>query len=102
MDTLDPFDSSSTSTESLRVNSSFRDDAGYVAIHELIYKKLGKPKKCFNCGLSDQNRVYNWANIDHKYKRELKDWIRLCVPCHRKHDKYIDYISSYQIREIKT
>ena len=38
MDTLDPFDSSSTSSESLRVNpescrrvdSSFRDDAGYV------------------------------------------------------------------------
>ncbi|HBF13424.1 MAG TPA: SAM-dependent methyltransferase [Deltaproteobacteria bacterium] len=38
---LDPFDSSSTSTESLRVNSSFRDDAGYVVKENgVIYRVI--------------------------------------------------------------
>ena len=28
----------------------------------------------------------HWANIDHKYRRNLDDWIGLCAKCHRRYD----------------
>ena len=61
------------------------DRAGYHAIHKWIIRKLGTPQKCENCG-DDSNRKYEWANKDHKYRRNLSDWMRLCTPCHRAHD----------------
>lgn len=30
--------------------------------------------------------IHHWANKSHKYKRELTDWISLCVKCHKKYD----------------
>lgn len=61
------------------------DDVGYHGIHKWIARQLGKPMKCDHCG-DNSNRKYEWCNKDHKYKRDVKDWIRLCTPCHRKHD----------------
>lgn len=64
------------------------DNVGYFSLHEWIRKKLGKPTQCSNClkdGLT--GRKIHWANKSHEYKRDLTDWIRLCVPCHRKYDK---------------
>ena len=64
------------------------NDAKYCSIHSWIIRKLGSPKKCSLCGfISENNRQFHWANIDHKYKRDLKDWIRLCVKCHKKYDR---------------
>lgn len=62
------------------------DEVGYHALHEWIRNKRGKPNYCECCKTSVIRR-YDWANISKKYKRELSDWIRLCVPCHRKFDK---------------
>ena len=62
------------------------DDVGYTALHDWVKKHLGRPKKCEYCKLDDKKRVYHWANKSGKYKRNLKDWVRLCVPCHRKYD----------------
>ena len=63
------------------------DRAGYVAIHTWINRKLGKPDICEHCK-SDNLFAYKiqWANKDHKYKRNLKDWIRLCSRCHKRYD----------------
>lgn len=61
------------------------DDVGYGALHDWVRKHLRYPRKCELCGTDDE-REYHWANKDHKYKRNLKDWIRVCVPCHRKYD----------------
>lgn len=59
----------------------------YSGIHEWIRRKLGKPSTCWDCGKTDlKNHHIQWANISGKYKRDLNDWIRLCVPCHRKLD----------------
>jgi hypothetical protein len=64
------------------------NNVGYVALHMWVKKHLGNPKKCEHCGKKNlRPRQYNWANIDHKYRRKLEDWIRLCVKCHRKYDK---------------
>lgn len=31
-------------------------------------------------------RQYQWANKDHKYRRVLEDYMRLCASCHQKYD----------------
>ena len=64
------------------------DKAGYVATHTWIKNKLGSPQKCELCGSKNKgNRKYHWANKDHKYKRNIEDWMRLCVKCHARYDK---------------
>lgn len=64
--------------------------AGYRSIHTWIQNKLGKAIKCKYCGKESNGHKIHWANINHKYKRELTDWISLCASCHGKHDKEIN------------
>lgn len=62
-------------------------NAGYISIHEWINRRLGTPDICEMCGKSGlTGRKIHWANKDHKYKRNKKDWIRLCISCHKKYD----------------
>lgn len=58
--------------------------SGYHAIHKWVQKEKGRPSKCEHCGIVDGK--FEWANIDHKYKKNLDDYIRLCKPCHGKYD----------------
>ena len=58
----------------------------YGGIHRRIYRTLGKPKTCKHCGKKSSERKLNWANINHKYRWNLDDWISLCISCHRRHD----------------
>ena len=63
------------------------DNVGYGGIHDWVRKELGTPKICKNCGIENlSDRKYNWANISGEYKRDLKDWIRLCAKCHKNYD----------------
>ena len=57
------------------------DQAGYVALHSWVNRKLGKPQICTFCGKTDAKN-YQWANISGEYKRDVNDFIRLCVSCH--------------------
>jgi len=59
-------------------------NASYSAIHHWVKRVKGKPKKCMMCG-SIEN--LQWANKNHKYKRNLSDWVSLCALCHNKFDK---------------
>ena len=60
----------------------------YRGLHYWIYRKLGSPKKCEKCLKNNLiGRQIQWANKSGKYKRNLKDWIRLCRKCHSKYDK---------------
>lgn len=64
------------------------DKAGYRALHIWIVRRLGKAKKCEKCGKEITSpKSIQWANKDHKYRRNLTDWISLCVKCHKKFDK---------------
>jgi len=58
----------------------------YTAIHQWVVREKGNPSKCEHCKTTEAKR-FDWANTDHKYKRNLDDYIRLCVKCHRKYDK---------------
>lgn len=85
------------SKEKMRLNASIRfgkdnnkwkgDDVGNVALHSWVKKQLGFPNKCEFCGFESENHhKIHWANKSHEYKREVTDWLRLCVPCHKKYD----------------
>jgi len=59
---------------------------GYNPLHSWIKRKLGKPSKCSHCGKIGYGHQMHWANKDHKYRRILTDWIRLCSKCHMNYD----------------
>lgn len=55
----------------------------YRNLHKWVARKLGKPDTCSKCGKPGLTaRQIHWANISGEYKRDLTDWIRLCVKCH--------------------
>jgi len=63
------------------------DNVGYHALHSWVQRWKGKPDVCEHCGKSGLSRKQiHWANKSGQYKRELTDWIRLCVRCHSEYD----------------
>ena len=65
-------------------------NAGYHAIHCWVNRHFKKPDKCETCGKPETNKRFCWANKDHKYTRERKDWFYGCYSCHAKYDfKYL-------------
>ena len=59
----------------------------YRSLHSWVQDRLGSPEKCAKCGKDGlKKQKIHWANISHEYKRDLKDWIRLCSSCHRLYD----------------
>lgn len=64
------------------------NNVGYRSLHNWIRSKLGEPDTCEHCddgGLIGHK--IHWANKSGKYKRDKKDWIRLCAKCHKAYDK---------------
>jgi hypothetical protein len=60
------------------------DDVGYFALHQWVYKNKGKPKECSFCKTKEGK--IQWANVSWEYKRDLNDFMPLCVECHRGYD----------------
>ena len=59
-----------------------------TALHNWVRRYLGRPDICKHCGRSNlSGHAINWANKSHEYKRDLEDWLRLCVKCHRAYDR---------------
>ena len=65
------------------------DNISYDGIHQWVARKLGRPKVCTRCK-STTARRYEWANISRYYRRDLKDWVRLCKSCHEIYDNLKD------------
>jgi hypothetical protein len=63
------------------------NEAKYSSIHDYIRVKKGRAgdQKCAFCG----KKARDWANIDHKYSRDLDDYTALCRKCHINFDKKI-------------
>ncbi len=74
------------------------DNCGYSSLHNWIRKQKGQPSFCEHC-LSTEKRKYEWANISGKYKRDIKDFIRLCTSCHRIFDHKKNKSSIISVRK---
>lgn len=74
------------------------DNVGKHAVHSWIDRWKGKPNKCENCG-TEKAKKFEWANIDHKYRRVLDDYVRMCTSCHRKYD-YKNHLSKRSLNKI--
>jgi hypothetical protein len=60
------------------------DNVGYKCLHDWIRLRKPKPKKCQQCG-NEQNYL-ELANISGEYKRDIDDYVYLCVRCHKEMD----------------
>jgi hypothetical protein len=74
------------------------ETARYVAKHNWVQYHKGKAMRCENKGChyprtNTRGGVilapskFEWANVDHKYRRVLEDYISLCHYCHYEYDK---------------
>ena len=63
------------------------DAVGYRSIHHWVTRWKPKTNTCEICGIEKSGHQMHWANIDHKYRRVLDDYIRLCPKCHKNYDK---------------
>lgn len=67
-------------------NAAWKGDAAsYYAIHLWITRRKGRPSACECCG-SQTAKKFEWANVDHAYRRDPDDYVRLCTSCHRRYD----------------
>lgn len=66
------------------------NNVGYRALHSYIRRHKGKPEICEHCKITYKEKKICWANKDHKYKRDLNNWISLCYKCHGKYDKKLN------------
>jgi hypothetical protein len=60
------------------------DAVGYTALHVWVRGAKGPPEQCSACGTTEGR--LEWANVSHEYRRDVADWIALCVRCHRRFD----------------
>lgn len=62
------------------------DEASYYAKHIWLVRHYGRASKCEKC-ISPIAKRFEWANISGKYKRDIKDYVQLCISCHRLMDR---------------
>ena len=89
---LNPFYGKKHSAESIKKISDKNhhnwkgNKAKYKAIHNWVNSHKGKPQVCQLCGKTNKETRIEWANKDHKYRRNLDDYFSLCCSCHLKYD----------------
>lgn len=59
----------------------------YAALHAWVRKNKGRASFCSDRGANEKHLRYEWANVSHKYKKDVDDYISLCRPCHFKYDR---------------
>lgn len=60
------------------------DKISYTNLHKWLYDNYKKLDMCEFCG--DGGKL-ECANKSGEYKRDLTDWLTLCVKCHKAYDK---------------
>lgn len=64
------------------------EEVGYRDLHSWVVKWKGNPEICEKCGRDGlSGHAVHCSNVDHKYRRVLDDYIRLCVKCHWEYDR---------------
>ena len=75
------------------------NSAKHRAVHSWVvyYKGKASENKCVDCG----KQARHWSNIDHKYKRDLDDYIARCYKCHFKYDRKFNNMKAGRPNKIK-
>lgn len=65
------------------------DKVKYKSLHRWIEIQLGLAKNhvCKFCEGKSGSATMNWANLDHRYTRDLSKWVPLCKICHSIYDQ---------------
>lgn len=74
------------------------DKVGYSGVHMWVRLHKEKPSYCTKCGKEGNSHQIHWSNIDHKYKRNLDDYVALCASCHKRYD-LDNGLVKHQLRE---
>lgn len=61
------------------------DKVSVLALHSWVQRCKGSPTKCVDCGTT--TKKLSWANVDHKYRRVLDDFVGRCASCHSIYDR---------------
>lgn len=69
----------------------------YEALHQYIHKRLDptKPKNCQKC---NKEKLLQLANKSQQYKRDLDDWMWLCIKCHQAYDGNLKYLELGRVK----
>lgn len=72
-----------------KINPKWKGDSvEYRGLHLWIERTLGKSQACQHCPKAHlTGHKIHWANRSGKYLRDVNDWLRLCVKCHREFDR---------------
>lgn len=70
-----------------KANNWKGNKATYNSIHHWVRRNFGRPSICEHCTKEFVGLRIHWANVSGQYKRDRKDWVRLCAKCHRKYDR---------------
>lgn len=69
----------------------------YFTMHWRLRKLVGNPKHCSKCGIANikdskgRNKL-QWAKKSEHYTDNPKDYIGLCISCHKKYDGIVSNI----------
>lgn len=73
------------------------DKVSYRGLHQWVIREKGYATICSHCGKESFNhREIQWANVDHKYRRILDDYISLCKNCHILYDKNLEPLGVFR------
>jgi hypothetical protein len=65
-------------------------EVGYFALHTWLNRNRAKTGVCESCGATPEPKkrrvATEWANVSGEYRRDVTDYLELCVSCHRKLD----------------
>lgn len=61
---------------------------GYRSLHIWVRKRKPKPNRCQKCGKKQD--YLELANISGEYKRNINDYVYLCVRCHKEMDGILE------------
>ncbi len=62
------------------------EKVSYLGLHGWIRNRFGRKNKCDIYGTINAKR-FEWANKDHKYRRNREDWMCVCTVCHAQYEK---------------
>ena len=60
------------------------DRVAYSTIHRWLSWVATKTGACSVCG---DERITQWANLSGEYRRDVRDFAEMCVPCHKRYDR---------------